>query len=192
MNMSKVYYYNPLFNNKTFKSCQFWIAMKFCKPIGPLWVLKGLVSHLLFRPFLKVRIVYFLSVTCKYRLAFWQSDQNTHFPSIGSRVRVSVTPCGVHGGRIGIGGRFFSGSLVFPCTHFITPLSALSPHLFLLVISPCAGTWGLVNRNPCLTQIFIKGLHFVHPRSTVHRTRAGNVEERIEKSPGCNVQCSVD
>ena len=63
-----------------------------------------------------------------------------HTPPLGSRVRVSVTPCGFCGGRNGVWVGFLRGFSRFPLPqisfhHFSTLISSISFHF----ISPCDG-----------------------------------------------------
>ena len=63
------------------------------------------------------------------RAASWRKRLGSRLPPLGSRVRVSVTPCGW--AKQGLG-RFFSGFLPFsPTTNFIPPF--LHSHLIHLV-----------------------------------------------------------
>ena len=73
-------------------------------------------------------------------------------PPLGSRVRVSVTPCRFRGGRNGVWVGFSRGFSRFPLPqisfhHFSTLISSISFHF----ISPCDDESGVIGRHPCYT-----------------------------------------
>ena len=97
--------------------------------------------------------------------ATWLSGSTTRPQPLVCRDHISVIPCGICGGRIGVGGRFLllEGFLSFsPALNFIPPNSPLSSHSFpLALIHPCHGASDLVNQHPCLSQTFIKKLYLI-------------------------------
>ena len=83
---------------------------------------------------------------------------DARLPPLGSRVRVSVPPCGFRGGRNGVWVGFSQGFSRFLLPqisfhHFSTLISSISFH----VISPCDGASGVVGRHPCYTRIYNLG-----------------------------------
>ena len=79
-------------------------------------------------------------------------------PTAGSRVRVSVTPCGFRGGRNGVWVGFSRGFSRFPLPqiafhHFSILVSSISFHF----ISPCDGASGMVGRHPCYSRTYNLG-----------------------------------
>ena len=87
------------------------------------------------------------------------------FPPLGSRVRVSVPPCGPRGGRNGVWVGFSRGFSLFPyhnfhSTIFSTLISSISFHF----ICPCDGASGVVGRHPCYSRTYIIGVssHLIH------------------------------
>ena len=79
-------------------------------------------------------------------------------PPTGSRVRVSVPPCGFRGGRNGVWVGFSRGFSRFPLPqisfhHFSTLISSISFHF----ISPCDGASGVVGRHPCYSRTYNMG-----------------------------------
>ena len=82
--------------------------------------------------------------------ALWRKRLAAHLPLLGSRVRVSVTPCGFRGGRKEVWVGFSRGFSRFPLPqisfhHFSTLISPISFHF----IRPCDGVTGVVGRHPC-------------------------------------------
>ena len=89
--------------------------------------------------------------------ASWRKRLGARLPPLGSRVRVSVPPCGFRGGRNGVWVGFSRGFSPFsPTTNFIPPF--LHTHLIHFVsfhfISPCEGASGVVGRHPCYSQTY--------------------------------------
>ena len=88
-------------------------------------------------------------------------------PPLGSRVRISVSPCGFCGGRNGVWIGFSQGFSRFPLPqisfhHFSTLISSIS----FRFISPCDGASGMVGRHPCYSRTYNIGasLHLIpHP-----------------------------
>ena len=81
-----------------------------------------------------------------------------HLPPLWSRVRLSVTPCGFHGGRNGVWVGFFRGLARFPLPeisfhHFSTLISFIS----FRFLSPCDGATVMIGPHPCYT---LKNLRF--------------------------------
>ena len=81
---------------------------------------------------------------------------------MGSRVRVSATPCGFRGGRNEIWISFFRSFSRFPpphisFLHFSTVISFISFHYF----RPYDGTSGMIGRHPWYSQTSNKGIHRV-------------------------------
>ena len=92
--------------------------------------------------------------------ASWRKRLDARLPPLGSRVRVSVPPCGFRGGRNGVWVVFSRGFSRFPLPqislhHFSTLISSISLHF----ISPCDGASGVVGRHPCDHGPTISGLH---------------------------------
>ena len=76
-------------------------------------------------------------------------------PPLGSRVRVSIPPCGFRGGRNRVWVGFSQGFPLFPLPqisfhHFSTLISSISFHF----ISPCDGASGVVGRHPCYSPTY--------------------------------------
>ena len=76
-------------------------------------------------------------------------------PPLGSRVRVSVPPCGFRGGRnmvwVGFSRGFSRYSLPhISFHHFSTLISSISFHF----TRPCDGASGVVGRHPCYSRIY--------------------------------------
>ena len=79
-------------------------------------------------------------------------------PTAGSRVRVSLTPCGFRGGRNGVWVGFSRGFSRFLLPqisfhHFSTLISSISFHF----ISPCDGASGVFGRPPCYSRTYNLG-----------------------------------
>ena len=91
------------------------------------------------------------------RAASWCKRLDARLPPLGSRVRVSVPPCGFRGGRNGVCVGFSRGFSCFPLQHFIPPflhnLSSISFHF----LSPCDGASGVVGRHPCYSRTYNLG-----------------------------------
>ena len=86
----------------------------------------------------------------------WRKRLGARLPPLGSRVRVSVTPCGFRGGRNEIWVGFSRGFSRLPLPqlsfhHFSTLTSSISFHF----IRPCDGASGVVGRHPCYSRGFI-------------------------------------
>ena len=87
------------------------------------------------------------------KVASWRKRLDARLPPLGSRVRVSVTPCGFCGGQNGVWVGFSRGFCRFPLPqisfhHFSTFISSISFHF----ISPCDGASGMVGRHPCYSR----------------------------------------
>ena len=87
--------------------------------------------------------------------ASWRKRLDARLPPLGSRVRVSVTPCGFRCGRNGVWVGFSRGFSRFPLPqisfhYFSTLISSISFHF----ISPCDGATGVVGRHPCYSLTF--------------------------------------
>ena len=92
--------------------------------------------------------------------ASWRKRLDARLPSLGSRVRLSVTPCGFRGGRNGVWVSFSRGFSRFPLPqisfhHFSTLISSISFHF----IRPCDGASGVVGRHPCYSRTYNMGHH---------------------------------
>ena len=85
--------------------------------------------------------------------------------ALGSRIRVSVTPCGFRGGRKRSLGRFFSGFLPFSPAQ-------ISFHHLIHFISPNDGVTGVVARYLCKS-------HSFNIELSSHLPRPGPVLRRI-------------
>ena len=80
------------------------------------------------------------------RAASWCKRLAARLPPLGSRVRISVPPCGFRGGRneVRVGfSRFPLPQISFH--HFSTLISSISLHF----VCPCDGATGMVGRQPC-------------------------------------------
>ena len=82
--------------------------------------------------------------------ASWRKRLAARVPPLGSRVRVSVPPCGFHGGQNKVWVGFSRGFSRFPLPqisfhHFSILISCISLHF----IRPCDGATGVVGRHPC-------------------------------------------
>ena len=96
--------------------------------------------------------------------ASWRKPLGARLPLLGSRVRVSVTPCGFRGRRNGVWADFSRVSPVFPYHQFHSTISPHSFHPFRLISSALvmvrqawsAGTlvthgpiiWGFIASHP--------------------------------------------
>ena len=92
------------------------------------------------------------------RAASWRKRLDARLPALGSRVRVSVTPCGFRGGRNEIWVGFSRGFSRFHLPqisfhHFSTLISSSS----FPFIRPCDGASGVVGRHPCYSRTYNKG-----------------------------------
>ena len=90
--------------------------------------------------------------------ASWRKRLGARLPPLGSRVRVSVTPCGFRDGRNGDWIGFSRGFSRFPLPqisfhHFSPLISSISFHF----ISPCDGASGVVGRHPCYSRTYNLG-----------------------------------
>ena len=89
-------------------------------------------------------------------------NNNNNLPPLGSRVRVSVPPCGFRGGRNGVWVGFYRGFFRFPLPqisfhHFSTLISSISFHFITLVMVRQAWSAGtLAIHGPT-----ISGLHCI-------------------------------
>ena len=88
-------------------------------------------------------------------VASWRKRLGARLPPLGSRVRVSVTPCGFPGGRNGIWVGFSRGFSRFPLPqisfhHFSKLISSISFHF----IRPYDGASGVVGRHPCYSRTY--------------------------------------
>ena len=96
--------------------------------------------------------------------ASWRKRLGARFPPLGSRVRISVTPCEFRGGRNGIWVGFSRGFSRFPLPqisfhHFSTLISSIWFHF----IRPCDDASGVVGRHPCYSRTYNLGLHRISP-----------------------------
>ena len=85
--------------------------------------------------------------------ASWRKRLGARLPPLGSRVRVSVSPCGFRGGRNGVWVGFSRGFSRFPLPqisfhHVSILVSSISFHF----IRPCVGASGVVGRHPCYSR----------------------------------------
>ena len=97
---------------------------------------------------LKIRLKSYTE--CITEAAPWRKRLGARLPPLGSRIRVSVTPCGFRDGRNGVWVGFSQGFSSFPLPqisfhHFSTLISSISFHF----IHPCDGASGVVGRHPC-------------------------------------------
>ena len=88
-------------------------------------------------------------------MASWRKRLGARLPPLGSRVRVSFTPCGFRGGRNGVWVGFSRGFSRFPLPqisfhHFSTLISSISFHF----IRHCNGASGVVGRHPCHSRTY--------------------------------------
>ena len=102
-------------------------------------------------------IVYYVQSLSFWEItaASWRKRLGARLPPLGSRVRVSVPPCGFRGGRNGVWVGFSRGFSSFPLPqisfhHFSAPISSISFHF----ISPCDGASGVVGRHPCYSRTY--------------------------------------
>ena len=96
--------------------------------------------------------IYFL------RAAWWRKRLGARLPPLGSRVRVSVTPCGFRGGRneVWVGFSWGFSHFLLPQIsfhHFSTLISSISFHF----IRPCDGATDVVGRHPCYSRTYNMG-----------------------------------
>ena len=73
----------------------------------------------------------------------WRKWLGTCLPPLGSRVRISVSPCGFRGGRNRVWVGFSRGFSRFPLL-----ISSISFHF----IRPCDGASGVVSQHPCYSR----------------------------------------
>ena len=90
--------------------------------------------------------------------ASWRKQLGARLPPLGSRVRVSVPPCGFRGGRNGVWVGFSRGFSRLPLPqisfhHFSTLISSILFHF----ICPCDGASGVVGRHPCYSRTYNVG-----------------------------------
>ena len=93
-----------------------------------------------------------------FKAASWRKRLGARLPPLGSRVRVSVPPCGFCGGRNGFWVGFSRGFSRFPLPqisfhHYSTLISSISFHF----IRPCDGVSGVVGRHPCYSRTYNLG-----------------------------------
>ena len=74
----------------------------------------------------------------------WRKRLGARLPPLGSRVCVSVTPCGFRGGRNGVWVGFLGVSPVFPYHNFHSTISPHSSHPFQSISSAL-----VMVRHPC-------------------------------------------
>ena len=94
-----------------------------------------------------------------FKAAPWRKRLDARIPSLGSRVCVSVTPCGFCGRHNGVWVGLSRCFPVFSCHKFHSIISPHSSHSFQFM-SSCDGASGMVGRYPCKSQTF-KGLHHI-------------------------------
>ena len=87
--------------------------------------------------------------------ASWRKRLGARLPPLGSRVCVSVSPCGFRGGWNGVWVGFSRGFSSFPLPqisfhHFSTLISSISFHFF----HPCDGASAVVSRHPCYSRTY--------------------------------------
>ena len=85
----------------------------------------------------------------------WHKRLGARLPPLGSRVRVSVTPCGFRGGWNGVWVGFSRGFSRFPLPQisfhlFSTLIASISFHF----IRPCDGASGVVGRHSCYPRTY--------------------------------------
>ena len=100
-------------------------------------------------------MVLLFTIIILFIAASWRKRLGARLPPQGSRVRVSVTPCGFRGGRNGVWGGFSRGFSRFLLPqisfhHFSTIISSISFHF----ICPCDGASGVVGRHPCYSRTY--------------------------------------
>ena len=93
-------------------------------------------------------------------MSLWRKRLAVRLPPLGSRVRVSVTPCGFRGGRNEVWVGFSWGFSHFPLLqisfhHFSTLISSISFHF----ITPCDGASVVVAGTLATHGPIIQGLH---------------------------------
>ena len=113
----------------------------------------------------------------KIEAASWRKRLDARLPPLGSRVRISVPPCGFRGGRNGVWVGFSRGFSRFPLPqisfhYFSTLMSSISFNF----ISPCDGATGLVVRHPCYSRTYNIGAssHLI-PRPDLVLTRVEDI-----------------
>ena len=97
-----------------------------------------------------------------YIAASWRKRLGARLPPLGSRVRVSVSPCGFRGGRIGVWVGFSRGFSRFPLPqisfhHLSTLISSISFHFISSALVMVRQVWSagtLATHGP-----IISGLH---------------------------------
>ena len=106
------------------------------------------------------------------KAASWLKRLGARIPPLGSRVRVSVTPCGFRDGRNGVWVGFSRVTPLFPYHKFH---STISPHssISFNFIRPCDGASGVVGRHPCYSRTYNFGAssHLIPRGVTAHRVR---------------------
>ena len=90
-----------------------------------------------------------------YLAASWCKWLGARLPPLGSRVCVSVSPCGFRCGWNGVWVGFSRGFSHFPLPqisfrHFSTLISSISFHFS----SPCDGASDVVGRHPCYSRTY--------------------------------------
>ena len=98
------------------------------------------------------------------KAASWRKRLDARLPPLGSRVRVSVHPCGFRGGQNRVWVGFSRDFSRFPLPqisfhHFSSLISPISFHF----IRPCDGASGMVGRHPCYSRTYNIGasLHLI-------------------------------
>ena len=100
----------------------------------------------------------------RWRPSSWRKRLGARLPPLGSRVRVSVIPCGFRGGTKRGLGRCFTGFLPFsPTTNFIPTF--LTTHIIRSIIlhPPCDDAPGVVGRHSCFPHTSIRGFVTSYP-----------------------------
>ena len=155
-----LYKFQGMHNNFNYGQNNLFIAKSTFKII--IHVLKLLQKKLLnFKCFTSKRNAhgtfwhFFIEYYSTIGAASWRKRLDARLPPLGSRVRVSVPPCGFRGGRNGVWVGFSRGFFLFPLPqislhHFSTLISSISFHF----ISPCDGASGVVGGHPCYSRTY--------------------------------------
>ena len=80
-------------------------------------------------------IIFNLFQYSNFKAASWRKRLGARLPPLGSRLRVSVPPCGFRGGRNGVWVGFHGVSPVFPYHKFHSIISPPSSHAFRFISS---------------------------------------------------------
>ena len=86
--------------------------------------------------------------------ASWRKRLGARLPPRGSRVRVSVPPCGFRGGRNGVWAGFSRGFSRFLLPQISFHLSTLISFISFHFIRPCDGASGVVGRHHCYSRTY--------------------------------------